>query len=94
MSDPNVATLLRDGKLADAIAAVQAALRKSPTNLDARVLLAELLVIAGNLERADVILKRHDGSCFSMAARLNSLQAPRLRNACNSRRSWRCEAAI
>lgn len=56
MSDQSAAVLLREGKLADAIGSAQAALRKSPTKLDARVLLAELLVFAGNLERADVII--------------------------------------
>jgi type VI secretion system protein ImpE len=56
MSEPATAALLRDGKLADAVVSAQAALRKAPINLDARVLLAELLVIAGNLERADVIM--------------------------------------
>ena len=48
--------MFRAGKLDDAIAAAQAAVRKAPTDLNARVLLAELLVFAGNLERADVVL--------------------------------------
>ncbi len=48
--------LFRAGKLAPAIEAANAALRKSPADLGARVLLAELLVFAGNLERADTIL--------------------------------------
>lgn len=48
--------LFRAGKLTEAIAAGTAALRKSPTDLGARILLAELLVFAGNLERADVML--------------------------------------
>ncbi len=48
--------LLRAGRLQDALAAAQATLRKKPTDLAARILLAELLAIAGNLERADVIL--------------------------------------
>jgi type VI secretion system protein ImpE len=48
--------LLRAGKLGDAVAAANAAVRKSPADLAPRVLLAELLVFAGNLERADVIL--------------------------------------
>ena len=48
--------LLHAGKLQEAIAAGQATLRKKPTDLPARILLAELLAIAGNLERADVIL--------------------------------------
>ena len=47
---------MRAGRLDDAVAAAQAALRKAPTDLEARVLLAELLVFAGNLERADVML--------------------------------------
>ena len=48
--------LFREGKLADAVAAANAAVRKSTTDLGARMLLAELLVFTGNLERADVIL--------------------------------------
>jgi type VI secretion system protein ImpE len=56
MSDQTPASLLRAGQLADAIAASQAVLRKSPSNLDARVLLAELLIFSGNLERADTLI--------------------------------------
>jgi type VI secretion system protein ImpE len=56
MSGQSAAALMREGRLSDAIAAAQAKLRSSPTNLDARVLLAELLICAGNLERADVII--------------------------------------
>jgi type VI secretion system protein ImpE len=55
-TDQTAATLLREGKLDEAVAAAQAALRKSPTDLSARVLLGELLVFTGNLERADVVL--------------------------------------
>ena len=55
-SDQSAAALLRAGKLDDAVAAAQAAVRKAPSDLNARVLFAELLCFAGNLERADVIL--------------------------------------
>ncbi len=48
--------LFRAGKLAAAVDAANGAVRKAPTDLGARVLLAELLICAGNLERADVIL--------------------------------------
>jgi type VI secretion system protein ImpE len=48
--------LFRDGRLADAVAAANAAVRKAPAELAPRVLLAELLLFAGNLERADVIM--------------------------------------
>lgn len=48
--------LLRAGKLTEAIAAANAAVRKTPSDIAARVLLAELLLFVGNLERADVIL--------------------------------------
>ena len=48
--------LFREGRLSDAVDAANAAVRKAPTEIGARVLLAELLVFAGNLERADVIL--------------------------------------
>src|SRR5580704_11001976 len=55
-TDQTAAALLRAGKLDDAVAAGQAALRKSPTDLNARVLLGELLAFTGNLQRADVVL--------------------------------------
>lgn len=48
--------LFRAGNLAAAVDAANAAVRKAPGDIAARVLLAELLVFAGNLERADVIL--------------------------------------
>jgi type VI secretion system protein ImpE len=53
--------LFRAGKLADAVAAANAAVRKAPADLAPRVLLAELLLFAGNLERADVILDAGSG---------------------------------
>lgn len=56
MSGQSAAALMREGRLTDAIGAAQAKLRSSPTDLDARILLAELLICAGNLERADVII--------------------------------------
>ena len=55
-TDQTAAALFRAGKLDDAVAAAQAALRKAPTDLNARVLLGELLAFTGNLERADVVL--------------------------------------
>src|SRR5215467_2176720 len=54
--DQTASGLFRAGKLDAAVAAAQAAVRKSPTDLNARVLLGELLAFAGNLERADVVL--------------------------------------
>lgn len=48
--------LFHAGKLAAAVEAAGAAVRKAPGDLGARVLLAELLLFTGNLERADVIL--------------------------------------
>ena len=55
-TDQSAAALYRAGKLDEAVAAAQAAVRKLPTDLNARVLLGELLAFAGNLERADVVL--------------------------------------
>ena len=55
MSD-SPGSLFRAGRLADAIAAANTAVRSSPTDLASRLLLAELLLFSGNIERADVIL--------------------------------------
>jgi type VI secretion system protein ImpE len=52
----NASQLFRAGRLNEALAAATAAVKAQPTDLGARVLLAELLLFAGNLERADVIL--------------------------------------
>jgi type VI secretion system protein ImpE len=49
-------TLFSAGKLPEAVAAANATVRKAPADLSARVLLAEFLLFAGNLERADVLL--------------------------------------
>jgi len=48
--------LFRAGKLSAAIGAANAAVRSKPGDFGERLLLAELLVFAGNLQRADVIL--------------------------------------
>lgn len=48
--------LFREGKLGDAVTAANAAVRKTPANIGARILLAELLLFSGNVERADLVL--------------------------------------
>lgn len=48
--------LFHAGDLGAAVAAANAAVRKTPADLGARILLAEMLLFSGNLERADVIL--------------------------------------
>ncbi len=55
-TDQTASALFRAGRLDEAVAAGQAALRKAPTDLNARVLLGELLAFTGNLQRADVVL--------------------------------------
>ncbi|MDA8050401.1 MAG: type VI secretion system accessory protein TagJ [Rhodospirillales bacterium] len=54
-------SLFRQARLDDAVAAAAAAVRAQPADLAARVLLAEFLLFAGNLERADVILDAASG---------------------------------
>ncbi len=49
-------SLFRSGQLTEALAAANAAVRAAPTDINARVLLAELLLFAGNIDRADLIL--------------------------------------
>lgn len=48
--------LFREGNLGDALTAATAAVRKTPTDIGARILMAELLTFSGNIERADVVL--------------------------------------
>jgi type VI secretion system protein ImpE len=58
MSDTkeSAGVLFKAGRLEAATAAATAAVKQAPGDLGARVLLAEMLLFAGNLERADVIL--------------------------------------
>jgi type VI secretion system protein ImpE len=49
----------REGRLADAVAAATEQVKKNPTDAGARLLLAEMLCFAGDLERAD---KQFDAS--------------------------------
>jgi type VI secretion system protein ImpE len=53
---PTAGALFQAGNLGAALDAANAAVRRSPGDLPARVLLAEMLIFAGNLERADVIM--------------------------------------
>ncbi|GEP56202.1 type VI secretion system accessory protein TagJ [Reyranella soli] len=56
-ADPGEAgRLFHEGNLANALTAANAAVRRAPTDIGARVLLAELLAFSGNIERADVVL--------------------------------------
>jgi type VI secretion system protein ImpE len=48
--------LFHAGKLGEAVAAAGAAVKRAPTDLGARILLAELLAFSGNADRADTIL--------------------------------------
>jgi type VI secretion system protein ImpE len=48
--------LLRAGTLDAAVTAATVAVRNAPSDADARILLAELLILVGNPERADLLL--------------------------------------
>ncbi len=55
MSD-TAGQLLQEGRLADSIEAAAEAVRRSPASAAERILLAELLVLGGQMERADAVL--------------------------------------
>jgi type VI secretion system protein ImpE len=56
-ADPTSAgALFRAGRLDDAVAAANAAVRKAPSDPAPRMLLAELLLFQGNLDRADTLM--------------------------------------
>jgi type VI secretion system protein ImpE len=76
MTTPTVGDLFRDGRLTDAIDAAGEAVRAAPKSADARVLLAELLLFAGNFERADAVLNAAiavDPTCGIVAAEFRQL---------------------
>jgi type VI secretion system protein ImpE len=55
-SETGAGAMFRAGQLQPALEAANAAVRKAPSDLGARILLAEILIFVGNLERADVVL--------------------------------------
>src|SRR5690349_7893792 len=56
MNATSIQDLLYEDKLDEAIAAMNVEVKNNATSIDKRALLAELLCIAGNLDRADIIL--------------------------------------
>ena len=56
MTDNTLQALLRAEKLDDAIEHLNVEVRNNPMSIDRRALLAELLCVAGNLDRADTVL--------------------------------------
>ena len=56
MNTTSIQALLNEARLDEAIATMNGEVKKDAASVDKRAVLAELLCIAGNLERADVIL--------------------------------------
>lgn len=53
----SVQSLIQDGKLTDAIAAATAEVKQSPMRPELRLVLAELVSLTGNIDRADTIVE-------------------------------------
>jgi type VI secretion system protein ImpE len=90
--EEGVASLFRAGRLADAVTAANAAVRKAPAELAPRVLLAELLLFAGNAERADVVLDA--GSAVDPQAAIVIAEFRQLLRADLARRQQRKEGRV
>lgn len=60
MTDSQIGRLFHDGCLDEAIAEAGRAAQRTPTDVGTRILLAELLLFAGDFERADAILLAAD----------------------------------
>jgi type VI secretion system protein ImpE len=56
MTTPTAGHLFQEGRLAEAVEAAGEAVRAAPSEAARRILLAELLLYAGNLDRADAVL--------------------------------------
>jgi type VI secretion system protein ImpE len=84
--------LFRAGKLAAAIDAANAAVRNNPRDLGPRVLLAELLLFAGNFERADNILDA--ASQIDPAAMVGAAEFRQLIRAALARRQYHREGRL
>jgi type VI secretion system protein ImpE len=91
-TEPNASDLFRAGKLNPAIEAANATLRRTPADLNARVLLAELLVFAGNFERADNILDA--AAQIDPAAMIGIAEFRRLLRAATARRQHSREGRV
>lgn len=91
-SGESAGALFRAGRLNEAVAAAGAAVRKAPSDLAARVLLAEMLLFAGNFERADVILDA--ASAVEPQAAVVIAECRQLLRAATARRQLRTEGRI
>lgn len=91
-TEPNASDLFRAGELNPAIEAANAALRRNPTDINARLLLAELLVFAGNFERADNILDA--AAQIDPAAMIGIAEFRQLLRAATSRRQYSREGRV
>jgi len=58
---PDIGRLFHEGRLAESLKAANDAVRQAPASAEPRILLAELLLFDGNLDRADVVLEAAAG---------------------------------
>ena len=97
MADPRspaaaVAALVNGGRLAEAAAAAAARVKAAPTSAPDRILLAELLMLQGALERADNQLKLAGEGAPAEALALAAMRW--LLRGAEARRAWHEEGAV
>jgi type VI secretion system protein ImpE len=91
-AEDTAGALFRAGKLNPAIAAANAVLRRNPADFGTRILLAELLVFAGNLERADTVLDT--AAQLDPAAAIGVAEFRQLLRAAEARRQCRRDGRV
>lgn len=88
----NIASQLDDADVAGAVAAALAQVKAEPSNVEARRLLIDLLIVAGDLERADKQADILSKTSVELALAMSLLRG-RLR-AANARAAWFSEGAV
>ncbi len=91
-AEDTAGALFRAGKLNPAIAAANAVLRRKPGDFGTRILLAELLVFAGNLERADTVIDT--AAQLDPAAAIGVAEFRQLLRAAEARRQCRRDGRV
>ena len=91
-SAEDIAPLLQAGQLGEAVAAISAAVKAKPMSAVTRILLAELLVLEGEFERADTHLKLVADQAPAELLAISQMRW--LLRATEARRAWYVSGAV
>ena len=87
-----ISDMLRDGRLSDAVARAAAAVKAAPTVVANRLILAELLVLEGAIDRAEAQLQVANEHAPAEATAITAMR--HILRACVAQSAWHAEGAV